>query len=161
MANCHRKPPRWKLELHLSLGSLIIRLPVLASSVTCHPATGTGSRAERAVVNIDLEFCKSVFSFWGLSFFFLFFLTLIEVSLSFSLFLSPPFFLYFFVHPHTHTYTRTLGEKAFQSPKDFTLLIITPAPNNSWDQSKAAWRFFEENWGYSSTPPPRCPSLTV
>lgn len=46
-----------------------------------------------------------------------------------------------------------LGEKGFQFLKDYTLLIITPAPNNSWDQSKAAWRFFplEGNWGYSST----------
>ena len=45
--NCYRKPRRWQEELYLSLFSLI-RLPVLATSVTCYPTAGTGSRAEQA-----------------------------------------------------------------------------------------------------------------
>lgn len=60
----NRKPQRWQLELHLSLHGLI-RLPVLATSVTCHLVPGTGSRAEQTVTNSDRlnSVCHFIFKF--------------------------------------------------------------------------------------------------
>lgn len=100
---CRQRCKRWivtgnRLERHLSLCSLI-RLPVLATSVTCHPVTGTGSRAEQAV-KLSEKSCWNCtkacffirglipFLFWSRSLSFLF------------LFLRPPTR----VRAHTHAY---------------------------------------------------------
>lgn len=119
MTNCHRKPQTWQLELHLSLCSFI-RLPVITASVTCHPVTGTGSRARQVVINIDLEFYKSLSLYFEVWAFFFFFFWLRFLSLTCSSFLP-----LFFIHPHTyahgHTHTRSL-KKMLPSLKNYTLL---------------------------------------
>lgn len=142
MTNCHRKPQRWQLELHLSLCSFI-RLPVITASVTCHPVTGTGSRARRVVINIDLEFYKSLslyFEVWAFFFF------LVEVSISLLLFLSssilyPPTHICTLAHTHTHSL-----KKMLPSLKNYTLL--TPLLKTARNTAGCLTFFsFQENWG--------------
>lgn len=74
MANCHRKPHT--MTTGASLISLqTYRLPVLATSVTCHPMTVTGNRDEQAVENKHLRFLQkppSLFRFISYLFIYLF-----------------------------------------------------------------------------------------
>lgn len=118
MENWYRKPHRWQLELHLSLCSHI-RLPVLATSVTCHPVTVTRSGAEQAVINIDLEFYRRLSLHFKVSFFF---------SLSCSSFIP------LFLHPHTWEQTHMYTQK----------MLLPLSSRCSWWQlgpEQAAWQF--------------------